>query len=167
MFIPPPRVLLFSLLGQEEKGWHNGQLLWLKTIIQGHRTFSECAWDPVFASLNSHRNRPSLSGGVAAGPVVLESVLTFPDLVHSSIPSCLSVGNNFAFLWGAAFSPLGVGLAGWSVTVWLICFPLRARKLRWPLPEAIQAFPPHASGTNITALSKTNTRGEGRTDTPP
>lgn len=118
----------FPLLGQERKGWHNKQLLWLTTIIQDPRTFSESVWDPVFASLNSHRNRLLLPGGVASGPAVLESILTFPDLVNSTTPSCFSVGNDFTFLWGDACSPLGMVLTGCSSSAFhstLLNFPSR------------------------------------------
>lgn len=120
----------------------------VKTIVQDLTAFSMSAQDPIFASLDSQRNLRPLSRGKVSGPRVLESMLTFPDLVYPAfLPARLLV---LALpSREATHFPLHMVLTGLSVMVWLILCSLPqtpevAPNLRQPHPEVIQALSPHA-----------------------
>lgn len=87
-------ILVFSF-GIERKGWHPKKLFLLKP--QDHATLGASAQDPVFASLGSQGNPMPLSGGEAldlCGWTLEGHFLT----LAASVPSCLSPGNDIAFL---------------------------------------------------------------------
>lgn len=162
--VPKPKFFHFPFRDWKGRDNITSNSLVVKTIVQGLSAFRVSAQDPFFASLDSQKNPRPLSRGKVSGPRVLESMLTFPDLVYPAfLPARLLV---LALPSPeAAYFPLHVVLTGLSVMAWLILCSLPhasevAPNLRQPHPEVIQAFPPYAWRTHITAISesKTNTQ---------
>lgn len=147
LYSPSSSSFVFSSGSQgEETTWQT------TALVEDHYSrphdFCESAQDPVCVPKFPQESTAFIWRG-GFRPCGISIMVTFPDLVHSGVPSC------FTFLWGAACPPLGKVLTGLLVTVWLIlCSTLQAPTLRWPHPEVIQTFPPQASRTNVTAITR-------------